>query len=96
MMEDDYDDGYRSVDALIEAGWISEDVVEEIRELFKHVEYPESFPRPGSRSDAALVLIEQHINPPGMILNVATGERRPVLEHPHVTWAKQLLKDVVG
>lgn len=63
-------------------GCISEDVVEEIRELLKHVEF---HTRPGNRSDAALVLIEQHINPPKV----------GAPEDPSVTWAKHLLKDAL-
>lgn len=63
-------------------GCISEDVVEEIRALLKHVEIET---RPGNRSDAALILIEQHINPP----------RYDAPEDPTVTWAKALLKDVL-
>jgi hypothetical protein len=80
------DDGYRKVEDLLDDGWISEDVVEEIRTLLKLVEYPETFPRPGSRSDAAMILIDLAINP----------AKVGAIEDPHVTWAKHLLKDVVG
>jgi hypothetical protein len=97
MMDEPDDDGYRTDEQRLEDGWISEDVVEEIRALLKLVDYPDPFPRPGSRSDAAMILIEQHINPPKVIRDVSTGAYRPAMpEDPHVTWAKHLLKDVVG
>lgn len=100
MDEPPDDDGYRRVEDLLEDGWISEDVVEEIRALLALVEYPEDFPRPGSRSDAAMVLIDQHINPPKVIKEWVQGGGYRYLpaapEDPHVTWAKHLLKDVVG
>lgn len=80
-------DGWLEPDDPIELpeGCISEDVVEEIRELLKHVEYSDPFPRPGNRSDAAMILIDQHINPP----------RVGAVEDPNVTWAKLLMKGVV-
>lgn len=63
-------------------GCISEDVVEEIRELLKYVNFDT---RPGNKSDAALILINEHINPPKV----------GAVEDPHVTWAKHLLKDIL-
>lgn len=38
---------------VAEAGWLDSGVVERLRELLRHVEYPEDFPRPGNKSDAA-------------------------------------------
>ena len=67
-------------------GWLSDDEVEEIRALLKHVELQH---RPGNRSDAALILIDQIINPPRV------GAPGDPPEDPVVTWAKILLKDVI-
>jgi hypothetical protein len=72
-------------DVELPEGAISEDVVEKIRTLLEYIDYPEIFPRPGNKSDAALILIEQEINPP----------RVGKVEDPMVTWAKTLMKDVV-
>jgi hypothetical protein len=69
-----------------EAGWVSEDVVEELRTLLKLVEYPIGFPQPESRSDAAMVLIDHTLNPPA-------DASKP--EDPWVVWAKHMLKDVL-
>lgn len=97
MYPEEPDDDYRTPEQMLDAGWISEDVVERIRELLKQIEYPDPFPRPGSRSDAAMILIEQEINPPSWVQQpgASVGIRMgPPPEDPNVTWAKHLLKDL--
>lgn len=79
-LEPDDDGGW--AEAAYDAGWISEDVVEEIRALLKEVVFEA---RPGNRSDAALILIDLAINPP--------DPKAPV--DPTVLWAKTLLKDIL-
>jgi len=63
-------------------GCLDVDTVEQLQDLLKHVDIST---RPGNRSDAALVLIDNLINPP----------RHDAAEDPAVTWAKTLLKDIV-
>lgn len=63
-------------------GLIDEDCVEQIRALLKHVEFET---RPGSKHDAALVLIDHIINPPSA----------SAVEDPTITWAKTLMKDLI-
>lgn len=67
-------------------GWMCEEDVDELRDLLKHYEFPDPFPRPGNRNDAILVLLDHKLNPP-------TAGDLP--EDPTVTWAKRLLKDVL-
>lgn len=78
MMEEPDDDGYRRPEDLLDDGWLDEDTVNELRDLLKHVEWE---PTPGSKSNAALVLIDHILNPP--------KADAPV--DPSVTWAKLLL-----
>jgi hypothetical protein len=49
---------------FLEAGWMPAEEVEELRELFKHVEWPEG-QTPGY---AALVLLDHILNPPGVMV----------------------------
>lgn len=79
--DDGAGDDSMTPEQALELGWISEDVVERIRALLKHVEFET---RPGSKHDAALILIDHEINPP-------TADKP---EDPTVTWAKHLMKDV--
>lgn len=67
-------------------GWWSEDDVAELKDLLKHYEYPDPFPRPGNRNDAIIVLLDYKLNPP------QAGQ----LVDPVVYWAEHLLKDVLG
>lgn len=62
-------------------GWMSEDDVAELQALLKYIDYPDPFPRPGNKSDAALILLDHLLNPP---LAAAPVD-------PHVVWAKTLL-----
>lgn len=72
------DDGDFETDHLIDAGWWIPDDVQELRDLLKFVDLSE--PRPGNRSDAALILINAKLN------DVPDTD-------PHVVWAQILLKD---
>lgn len=74
---DDSDDLYSRIS---DAGGLVPEEVDDLRTLLQHVEFA---PCPGSKSDAALILIDRMLNPP----------RYDAPEDPHVTWARHLLKD---
>lgn len=66
-------------------GCIDPEEAATLRDLFKHVDLPE--PRPGNKSDAALIMID-HI-----LYHVPTFPPKP--EDPSVMWARTLLKDLL-
>lgn len=79
MIDDDYDDGYRKPEDLLEDGWLEGDTADEIRRLLRLVEFG---PVPGSKSNAALVMIDYHLRTKDVDEN-----------DPTLVWARQLLKD---
>lgn len=86
--DEPYDDG-SAFDAALEAGWWSDEDVTELRDLLKHYEFPDPFPRLGNRNDAIMVLLDHKLNPPDARLHP------PGYEEPLITWAKTILKDVL-
>jgi hypothetical protein len=64
--------------------WWDGDSVQQLRDLLRYVDMPDP-PRAGSKSDAALILLDHLLTPPR-----ATEK----YEDPHVLWAKTLMKDL--
>ena len=76
--EDDYDD--RGDEQRLEAGWMTSEDVETLRALLNFVD--RSDPRPGNKSDAALILLDYQLS------------TKPWDENdPHLVWAQHLLKE---
>jgi hypothetical protein len=70
------DDDYMTSEEAAEAGWIDPDTAADLVAYINQVEFHD--PRPGSKSDAALIMIAMTL---GQIPQ----------DDPHVMWARTLL-----
>lgn len=78
---DNFDSDYMTTEQACDAGWLTPDDVDNLRDIIKTVDI--SQPAPDDRAMAALILIDLHLNPRPEIERIGT--------EPNIVWARALL-----